>query len=110
GRLAAKWRAPALASADAEAAIAADPFLKEAYELRGLVAVRGPERAVIDFTTALSLAESGAFEQRALSLHGRAIARLALDDKEALAAAASDVAEAIRSIPASVEKWVADDR
>ncbi|MEZ0230586.1 MAG: tetratricopeptide repeat protein, partial [Planctomycetota bacterium] len=98
--LAASWKAWDLAIADATQAIAVDPYLKEAFELRGFLqgrdlpevrdekldrprALRDRKAAVEDFTKALDIAgqpdgTSGTTEEKALARYGRALARTGL--------------------------------
>ncbi|MBI3725639.1 protein kinase [bacterium] len=138
GRLAADWKAWDLALEDANRAIEADPFLREAYELRGFLygrdlpispdpktqrpkALRDPAKAILDFTRAIDVAESP--EDAASARYGRALARTGLDpaeadgascnaspDATALKEAALDLEEAIRWIPQDLLRWMRDER
>ena len=99
GRLAASWKAWDLSVADATQAITVDPFLREAYELRGFLEGRDlPEqktegldrpaqlrdrtKAALDFTKAIEVAdqEGGpeAAQNGALGRYGRALAKTGL--------------------------------
>jgi serine/threonine protein kinase/Flp pilus assembly protein TadD len=94
GRLASLWKAWDLALADAAHAIAVDPFLKDAYELRGFlygrdlpekkdekldrpVALRDRAAGIADFTKAIEVAsgDKNPKESAALAHYGRSLAR-----------------------------------
>ncbi|RMG16646.1 MAG: serine/threonine-protein kinase [Planctomycetota bacterium] len=123
-RLCVDWENNADALALAGRAVAADPFLREAYELRGFVFTdalppvgkgaggpeRDPARGQKEFERAIAVAEQPA--EAAHAHYGRARALLAQtdgrDDGTRLREAQRDLREAVRTIPSGQELLAAD--
>ena len=136
-RIATSWRAWDLSLDDITKAIEVDPYLREAYELRGFLygrdlpekkdertqrplGLRDRDKAVKDFSRAVEIAGDKP-DLAANALYGRALASTGLmgaandpvPSAELLAKANEDLEKAIKSVPANEDdllKWMQDEK